>query len=323
MSGWLADWLPVWRRPTSAAEWFALRHGGAGLRRERQFRAWLDASPRNAEDYALCEIAWEVSAGAAQALPEPRRVLRSATLGRRGMVGAVLAAALAGVVIGFWPAGTRTWSTGAGEQRTLLLEDGSHVTLNTRTRVEVRYTRRERALRLLEGEAFFEVAKDAGRPFTVRTALGSARAVGTRFNVYLEDARLAVTIEEGRVEVAGAGGGQGVLVDAGRCAELRRGMARANVARADLAAALDWRDQRIEVTNDSLGSVLRDFSRYTPLPVRAATPAIAALRVSAVLRTGDIAALEATLRGAYGLVVERQGDAYVVVRPAQHAGVER
>lgn len=323
MTGWLAGWLPVGRRPTCAAEWFALRRGGAGPRRERQFRAWLDASPRNAEDYALCEIAWKVSAGAAQALPEPRRVLRGAALGRRVLVGAVLAAALAGVVVGFWPAGTQAWSTGAGEQRTLLLEDGSHVTLNTRTRIEVHYTRRERALRLLEGAAFFEVAKDAARPSMVRTALGSARAVGTRFNIYLEDARLAVTTEEGRVEVAGAGGGQGVLVDAGRCAELRRGMAHASVARADLAAALDWRDQRIEVANDSLGSVLRDFSRYTPLPVQAATPAIAALRVSAVLRTGDIAALEATLQGAYGLAIERRDDAYVVVRPAEHAGAER
>ncbi|MFO1401802.1 MAG: FecR domain-containing protein [Steroidobacteraceae bacterium] len=310
------------RRPGNAAEWFALRRGGAGPRRERQFRAWLDASPRNAEDYALCELAWEVSGTAAQALAQPRPVPRGALLRRRGLVAAALAATLAVVVPWLWPAGAQTWSTGAGEQRTLLLEDGSHVTLNTRTRIEVRYTRHERALRLLEGEAFFEVARDAARPFMVRTALGSARAVGTRFNVYLHDERLAVTTEEGRVEVAGVDALQGVLVDAGRCAELRHGMARARVAPADLAAALDWRDQRIEVADDSLGGVLRDFSRYTPLPVRAATPAIAALRVSAVLRTGDIAALEATLRGAYGLAIERQGDGFVVVRPGERGGAE-
>ena len=310
-----------WRRPATAAEWFAARRRATSARLERQFQAWLAAEPAHREDYALCEIAWEVSAVAAQEMPEPRRELHAGTVLRRRAAPVLLAAALAAITVWFWPASAQTWSTGAGEQRTLVLEDGSRVMLNTRTRIDVRFARHERAVRLVGGEAFFEVAKDAARPFTVRTPLGSVRAVGTRFNVYLEERRLAVTTEEGRVLVDSATAGNGVLVDAGRRAELAAGMVRARVEPADVAAALNWRTQRIEVDNESLENVLRDFSRYTPLPVRAATPAIAALRVSAVLRTGDVAALEATLQGAFGLHIERRSDAFMVVAPAEDDGL--
>jgi transmembrane sensor len=303
------------RRPATAAEWFAVRCGGTNPRLEQRFQAWLAADPARREDYALCEIAWEVSAPAARSLPEPHRAAREGVLLRRQALAAACAVALAVVVIMLWPAAGQSWSTGAGEQRTLQLDDGSHVMLNTRTRLDVRFTRNERTVRLIMGEAFFDVAKDANRPFVVRTPLGSARAIGTRFDVYLEERRFAVTTAEGRVMVAAKGGTDGVVVEAGRRAELRMGMRRAQVGPADVAAALNWQAQRIEVANDSLGNVLRDFSRYTSLPVRAATPAVAALRVTAVLRTGDIAALEATLRGAYGLEIERRSDAYLVVMP--------
>jgi transmembrane sensor len=301
------------RRGRTAAEWFAMRLGGTDTKLDRQFNAWLAEDPAHREEYALCEITWEVSQDAAREIPQPNRAWLDdgAALGRRAAMFAVAAAALAAVVW-FWPPATLDFATAAGEQRTLVLEDGSRITLNTRTRIGVRFERHAREIILEGGEAFFEVSHDASRPFTVRTPIGSTRAVGTRFNVYLEERRLSVTIADGSVLVDGPSAGNGVLVGAGSRAELRAGTARAVVEPADLPAALGWMSRRLEANNALLADVLRDFSRYIRLPVRAATPAIAELRVSAVLRTGDLEALQATLKDAFGLEIERRGGEYLV-----------
>ena len=303
------------RRPRSAAEWFAARQGRASPKLERQFHVWLAQNPSHGEEYALCEITWEVSHDAARQTPVP--ALHGSNDGRvRFRAGwAAAAAAAMGVLVWWWPPASQTYTTVAGEQRMLVLEDGSHITLNTRSRIVVRLARRARTVVLEEGEAFFEVAKDASRPFTVNTAIGSARAVGTRFDVYLDDARLLVTTAEGRVFVEGIGSGDGENVDAGSRASLRQGTRGVVVEPANLGAELGWLSRRLEADNAPLGDVLRAFSRYTSLPVRAATPAIAALRVSAVLRTGDSDALQATLAGAFGLGLERRASEWVVIDP--------
>jgi len=302
----------------SAAEWFALRLGGRmDPTLEHQFRDWLVQSPAHGEEYALCEITWEVSHDAARELPEPSKLTRQTNRMAfvRHAVDISAAAGIAALIVWFWPPATLQLATAPGEQRTVMLDDGSRVTLNTRTHISVRFARHARDVVLHEGEAFFEVSKDASRPFTVRTSIGSARAVGTHFNVYLEDDHLLVTTEEGRVQVDTDVTGNGVMVDAGQHAELRAGMPRASVERADLNATLGWLTRRLEEDNATLGDVLLDFSRYTRLPIRADTPAIAALRVSAVLRTGDLDALQATLRGAFGLDLERRGSELVVIDP--------
>jgi transmembrane sensor len=296
--------------PTSAAQWFAVRRGRDDERNEQAFRQWLAQDPANAEEYALCDIAWAVSGDAArQPVIQPAR-----TRGRalRLTAAAGVAAFFAGLSVWFWPAPWTDWSTTAGEQRTLVLEDGSRVTLNTRTHIEVRLARRHRDVRLLDGEAYFEVAKDPSRPFIVQTAVGSARAVGTQFNVYLTRSHLAVTTAEGRVLVNGTTG-SGVLVDAGNQALLDQGASSTSVAAVNVSSALSWRAQRLEVDDMPLARVLQEFSRYTSLPVRAGSEAIGALRVSAVLRTGDLDALRATLKGAFGLTLQERGQEYLVL----------
>jgi transmembrane sensor len=303
------------KRPNTAAQWFAARLGGADSQIERRFHEWLKEDPAHAEEYALCEITWEVSHDAAKQSPEPssRPGAYRAALGRRSAVFAAAAAAAAGLAFWYWPPTPVVYATAPGEQRTVALDDGSRLTLNTRTRISVRLERHAREVVLEEGEAFFEVAKDASRPFTVRTPLGLARAVGTRFDVYLDRSRLSVTTQEGRVLVETGRAGSGVIVDAGRQAELRSGMTHAAVDAANLNAALGWLTHRLEVNDAPLADVLEDFSRYTSVPLRADTARIAALRVSAVLRTGDLDALRATLRGAFGLDIERRGGELVVI----------
>lgn len=299
--------------PRSAAEWFAKRRGPRDPTLEQEFDRWLASDASHGGAYALCEAAWALSAGPAQVAAE-RRSTRVRTL--RACAGFLaLAAGVAAVAFWFWPAPAQAWSTLAGEQRTLTLADGSTVVLNTRTRIHVRLSHRTREVELDEGEAFFEVAHDALRPFTVQTRLGSARAVGTHFNVDLRPSRLVVTTTEGRVLVRSVSTGAGVYVDPGHRAALESGAARPLLGNADPAAALNWRAGRIEVDAVPLRQVLEEFSRYTTLPVRAADAQTASLRVTAVLRAGDLGALRSTLKAAFGLTLEERPDAYLV-RPA-------
>ena len=297
--------------PTSAAQWFAARRGRDDAQAERAFRQWLAQDPANAEEYALCDIAWAVSGEAARRcdIHSVRNTGRALGLA----AAAAVAALVAGMSFWFWPASWTDWSTAAGEQRTVVLEDGSRITLNTRTHIQVRLARRHRDVRLLDGEAYFEVAKDRSRPFIVQTSLGSARAVGTQFNVYLARSHLAVTTAEGRVLVSGATG-KGVFVDAGNQAQVDGPALSASVAAVNVTSALSWRAQRLEVDDMPLAHVLQEFSRYTALPVRAGSEAIGALHVSAVLRIGDMDALRAMLKGAFGLNVQQRGQEYLVLQ---------
>ena len=90
----------------------------------------------------------------------------------------------------------------AGETKLVTLDDGSHVELDAKSAMTVRYSAGERRLTLLEGEAWFEVAPDPARPFVVEALGGTVTALGTAFDVALEKARAQVTVTQHRVSVA-------------------------------------------------------------------------------------------------------------------------
>ena len=96
-----------------------------------------------------------------------------------------VAASVILALFGAWAWGQRhTYSTGIGEQRSLALEDGSSIKLNAMSRIRVRFTATRRDIELIEGQAFFRVAKDKTRPFIVESKGTQVRAVGTEFDVY-------------------------------------------------------------------------------------------------------------------------------------------
>lgn len=94
------------------------------------------------------------------------------------------------------------YRTDIGEQRTVNLPDGSTMTLNADSRVTVRYTDMARTIDLDAGQALFKVAKDAAKPFVVRSGSTNVRAVGTQFDVYRKSTGTVVTVVEGRVAVS-------------------------------------------------------------------------------------------------------------------------
>jgi transmembrane sensor len=137
---------------------------------------------------------------------QARLTQRTARSRRKRLWFAVAASTLISLGVGTfaWYTGypASIYATEIGELRSITLEDGSSVELNSRTRIKVHFTENERFVDLLEGQALFTVAKNQSRPFIVATGDTHVRAVGTQFDVYRKRSGTVVTVVEGRVAVA-------------------------------------------------------------------------------------------------------------------------
>jgi transmembrane sensor len=190
------------------------------------------------------------------------------------------------------------YSTDVGEQRSLRLSDGSTVELNSRSKLRVRFTRTERNVELIEGQALFHVAKNPARPFIVHSAQTSVRAVGTRFDVYKKPGGTVVTVIEGRVAVTDskgsaatpvasstAGADQGdVMLSAGEQLAVTP-RATTKPMRANVAAATAWIQHQLILDNAPLAQVAEEFNRYSARKLVATDHGDPQLRLSGVFTT--------------------------------------
>jgi transmembrane sensor len=131
----------------------------------------------------------------------PRSVeMRGPTLWRVWTLAATILVAI-GAGAAWLHAQRGLYTTSTAEQRTVTLEDGSRIELNARSRLRVTYSKTVRTVELYDGQALFQVAKDASRAFLVKSGEATVRAVGTQFDVYRKDDHTTVTVLEGRVAV--------------------------------------------------------------------------------------------------------------------------
>lgn len=321
--------------PSTPAEWFAARQSGrADPAFDQAFEKWLAADPEHQRQYALCEIAWDLSRPIAEGLRMslPSAPVRMPAPRRRWVHGVGLAAAVLIAVIPLWytlagrEAQSIHYATVAGEQRTITLADGSRVTLNTRTGLEALIGDDRREVVLESGEAFFEVAHDPVRPFRVLTSLGIVSVLGTRFAVYDRLQSVEVTTEQGLVRVSSAGLPESIAaihVRSGESAVITAPDARPRLQKADLERIENWRNQRLEFNAVPLADLLEEFSRYTPVPLQAANAETGAIRVSGVFRIGDVSALSKTLHAAFGLVVRSSDAGRLIVERSQDGTTDR
>src|SRR5581483_1498266 len=114
---------------------------------------------------------------------------------------AIAASVLIAVAGAFFYDQRGTYSTATGEERSVSLEDGSTLDLNSQSKVRVRFSTHARSVELLQGQAIFRVSKNPARPFIVSTDTTQVRAVGTQFDVYRKSGGTVVTVIEGRVAV--------------------------------------------------------------------------------------------------------------------------
>lgn len=240
--------------PASAAatRWFiSLQDGEDVEHRRREFELWRQADPAHAAAYARIEALWQAS-GAMSGLTidqDRRRLLGGGV--------ATLAAVLAGYgVMRTHP--LATYRTGTGERRTVALPDGSVAELASKTVLDVSYGDGRRRLRLLEGEAWFQVAPDKARPFVVEVAGGTVTALGTAFSTSLIGDRAQVTVTEHAVEVARRG--QTRRVQAGQGVSF--GPAGMSAVDPSEPNALSWRTGVLVFEARPLGEVVRVLDRW-------------------------------------------------------------
>lgn len=251
--------------------------------------------------------------------PETQITQRSS---RRNWVGlSALAASIIVAVLTYpmWFNTTQTqfYSTGVGEQQTVYLDDGSSVTLNTNTRLEVHIDSAERSIKLHSGEAFFEVAKDPQRPFVVNSCFREMRALGTAFNVRCDRVSGLVTVTEGLVQVAQTSRNQ---VDTG-AKLVRRGQSipiadtpdLANVLNTQDQELLGWRQGQLIFKNTPLIDVISEANRYSTVQIKLGTAQLAQLQVTGRFELTDTKTLLAALKHSLSLVGTSQGDKTIIL----------
>jgi transmembrane sensor len=293
-----------------AAHWLATLSDESCTDAERQqFSEWLRASTRNVEEFlrlstlarslgkrelwpeqTIEQLVEEARASSNVTTLEPRGA--AVTDGdRRKLRPWLMAAAVACLLVGgaivlrtvpLTQVASQEYQTALGEQRSITLEDGSVVELNTRSRLRTRFTRSQRALDLVEGEAIFRVVKDANRPFVVRARETDIVAVGTAFNVNASEARTVVTVLEGRVRV-----NKQIELAVGEQLIVAPAQPTVRVAVRDTEKVTSWTERRLIFENTPIEAAAAEFARYSARRIRIEDAEIGAREINAVFDATD------------------------------------
>ena len=226
------------------------------------------------------------------------------------------------------------FKTAKGEHQTHSLEDGSVITLNTDSYLEVDFTEGQRDIRLLKGEALFSVAHDEQRPFLVFANDGIVRAVGTEFSVHITDLAMEVIVSEGSVElstlkptkpatstteappnvakVASLG-----IIKAGHSAQIKNAQASiANVSDEMIDAELSWRVGRLDFMGEGLEEALAEYTRYTDVNIKIIDPELKKIRLGGSFPTNEPDLFLKNLEVSFGIKVEKVGQSQVYLSKA-------
>lgn len=301
-----------------AADWLAkLDRGGLTSEEQTAFSQWLAQDPRN--KHAIRDI-WAMWYGLNEPLshlsPAHTRAHRRAS----GFVWAAAASVVFAVIVAaqflFAPAEVDGYyATRIGETRAVPLVDGSEIKLNTNTIVEQSYSEDVRIVRLLSGEAIFDVAHDEARPFVVYAASGMIRAVGTRFAVRVKDDKVSVTVMDGKVAVeqrtdesaaltsAPAVKTVPLMVGKGEAAQIdQQAQAVKETVRArDIDERVSWEQGKLVFHNREVWRVLDEVARYTTVRIEIADARLKDKRITGMLQIGDIDLMLEGMEAALGL----------------------
>jgi len=183
------------------------------------------------------------------------------------------------------------FSTGKGETKVVALKDGSVVTLNTASEIQVSYSDSVRSVELVQGEALFDVAKNKSRPFVVTAGDTNVRAVGTSFTVRrLETAPVQVLVQEGVVEVSKpATGGAPVRVAANSMAEAPEAapIAAKPVPVAQVHRQIAWQKGQIAFEGETLTEAAAEFARYSDTRIVIQDPSLAKEEIAGLFKATD------------------------------------
>lgn len=326
-----------------------------------QFEAWRRTHPRHSRAYEELSATWRslkdagelvraVSLGQALGASTQQALRQSVAVGssecsaplheepsqyprsvrkRHGVVtrmSLAVAATVAAIAIGtawvLWQQPPQTlFQTAIGERASVELPDGSSLELNSNSLARVDYDEGARVIRLERGEAFFEVQRDAHRPFWVVAGDSWVRAVGTAFNVYIRPTGVRVTVSEGTVKVAAAApagsnmpsdqqlaDGAISVLTAGQQVDVSRGATEVrSLEPTALTRSVAWRSGTLYFENARLGEVADELMRYTTLEIVIEDDSLRELPVGGTFESNPqgAEALLTMLHDGFGLRIRR------------------
>ncbi len=202
--------------------------------------------------------------------------------------GGALAAGIAGTLL--FTLRDDHYRTEIGEIRRLPLADGSIAAVNSASAMRVSIEDRRRTVRLDEGEAWFQVARDPERPFEVIAGSAHVVAVGTAFAVRRRERGVEILVTEGVVEIWSAvaaaqtlrvpAGSRGFVTDGGQVEIL-------STDASGVDRALAWRSGKIDLANETLAAAAAEFNRYNRRPIVIADPRLREERFLGLFRADD------------------------------------
>jgi transmembrane sensor len=318
-----------------AADWLVRRQERGG-RDDAAFVRWLAESPEHKQAFDEVSRAWE-GLGAMSSVGAVNQMRNDALMaypprraGKTWSVAIAASAAIAIVAVGAHELSSRytarqsaafavqEYRSSRGERASITLRDGSVVTLDTNSRLQVQLGPRERRLRLLAGQAYFEVAHDSSRPFIVTAADRDIVAIGTQFDVRLDGARTSVTLAQGRVEVRPVAKRAGTVHVARLIPGQRMHYQVADpdfvIGNVDVSAVTSWREGRLRFDDVRLADAVAEMNRYAVAPIVIEDASLQDIRVSGVFQVGQSAAFAAALTDLFPVKVKTSGDVISLYR---------
>lgn len=207
------------------------------------------------------------------------------------------------------------YATSVGERSTVPLADGSVVTLDTASAVEVAYAKDERSVRLLSGQAIFTVAHGQPAPFRVYAGDKIVTAVGTVFNVRIDGEQVRVSVLEGsvrvapRIEHAVAAAAETLVAGEALVASPEGAM---SVKPADVDRVTSWRSGLMTFQDTPLTEAIAEVNRYTHRSIALADPRLGEYRVSGTFRVGEPERFAQAMTQLFPVAVTFSGSAIVI-----------
>lgn len=285
---------------SEAARWYnEMLSGDLVGEKALRFQTWFAKSPKHRRAYQMIDRAWTIAAKTQIELS----TLRDAEVqrARSGWKVRLSLAASLMVAIGVaaYPLVTKhasyddgkvqSFQTASGQRTAITLPDGTKVTLDSETEMTFYDLKSERRIKMLEGRAFFDVAKDRSRPFIVHVGGKSVRAIGTAFEISFGRGDIEVILAEGEVRVEDSATKNGTTMTAGRqlvMASDRRWL----IHKIDVEKETSWTSGRLIFMNDPLSKALTEVNRYSNQKLVFENNAIPDKEIVGIFSAGDVEA---------------------------------
>jgi transmembrane sensor len=280
-----------------ASDWFARMHGGDATAQDHvRLADWLAANAEHRQAYDFVTETCRLAARAHEQLADRQRVVPFRSRRKVAVGGAMaLAATIVGgiAIVRLIAPETVHYQTAIGEIRTITLADGSALTLNGATALDVSFSRHAREIALKTGEFFITVGKDPARPFRVHAGDRTIEDIGTAFDVDTNGQDVDVAVGEGTIMISAAPGtamvasGGGIVLNKGQALTYTPG-ANPGAPRAVASQQIGtWRVGILSYDQVPLQWLVADLNRQFDGGIRVPDPGLAAMPVTLTLKLHD------------------------------------